>query len=70
MFDTEQTIRLSSLSRPAANENMNKAAQYRTQVTTIPKVPGEGPPKISYLISTIFSLLRSEKINLGQDFTN
>jgi len=70
MFGTEQTIRLNSLSRPTASENMNKAAQYRPQVTAIPTVPGEGPQKINYLVCTSFILLRSEKINLNQDFTN
>jgi hypothetical protein len=34
MFDTEQIIRLTSLSQPTANENMNKAAQYRPQTAS------------------------------------
>ena len=53
MFDTEQAMRLNSLSHPPANEDTNKADQYRPQATTITKVPGEGPQE--NMLSSIYN---------------
>jgi hypothetical protein len=64
MFDIDQAIRLKSLSHPTANENMNKAAQYRPQVTTKTKVPGEGPQqnKLSSLYNFHFATFWKKSI--------
>jgi hypothetical protein len=70
MFHTDQAIRLNSLSHPTANENMNMAAQYRPQVTTITNVPRDGPQqnKLSPLHNFHFATFW-KKIKLNQDFT-
>lgn len=64
MFDTEQAMRLNSLSHPTANEDTNKADQYRPQATTITKVPGEGPQEnmLSSIYNFHFATFRKKSI--------